>query len=244
MFFAPCDDRIDIDARQDAAMKPRHLLIAAMMALLPLAAVAQQALTAKAVNLRAGPARDYPLVASFGPSTPLAIQGCTEGYGWCDVIGPSDVRGWIYAGNIVYPYQNGEVPVLSYGPTLGFPIVTFTLGTYWGQYYRNRPWFGNQNHWAQHRPPLPPRPGIRPPPRPIMRPPVGGRPPVVRPPDGGRPPVVRPPGGSQPPVVRPPGGGGRPPTEGGRPPGGGEGGRPPGGEGGRPGGGEERPQPR
>ena len=227
-------------------MKPRHFLIAAMVAWLPLAAAAQDAHTAKAVNLRAGPARDYPLVATFGPGTPLAIQGCTEGYGWCDVIGPGDVRGWIYAGNIVYPYQNNDVPVLGYGPSLGFPIVTFTLGTYWGQYYRNRPWFGNQGHWVHHRPPPPPRPGIRPPlPRPIMRPPGGGRPPVVRPPDGGRPPIVRPPEGGRPPVVRPPGGGGRPPTEGGRPPGGGEAGRPSGGgEGGRRDGGEQRPQPR
>ena len=221
-------------------MKPRHVLIALFAVLLPLCAAAQEARTTKAVNLRAGPARDYPLVATFGPGTPLAVQGCTEGYGWCDVIGPSDVRGWMYAGNIVYPYQNNDVPVLGYGPSLGFPIVTFTLGAYWGQYYRNRPWFSDEGRWIHHRPPAPPRPGVRPPPRPIMRPPAGGRPPVVRPPEGGRPPVIRPP------VVRPPVGGGRPPGGGARPPGGrpgGDGGRP-GGEGGRPGGGEQRPQPR
>ena len=224
-------------------MKTRHLLVAAAAVLLPLAAAAQDAHTAKAVNLRAGPARDYPLVSSFGPGTPLAVQGCTDGYGWCDVIGPDGVRGWIYAGNIVYPYQNNDVPVLGYGPSLGFPIVTFSLGTYWGQYYRNRPWFGNEGRWQHHRPPMPPRPGIRPP-GPIVRPPIGGgggRPPVVRPPGGGRPPVVRPPEGG-----RPPGGGGRPPAEAGRPPGGGGrpgseagGGKPPsgGGGGGRPSGG-------
>ncbi|MDQ2736343.1 MAG: SH3 domain-containing protein, partial [Pseudomonadota bacterium] len=117
-------------------MKPSHFLILAVAALLPLAAAAQDAHTTKTVNLRAGPARDYPLVASFGPGTPLAVQGCTEGFGWCDVIGPSDVRGWIYAGNIAYPYQSADVPVLGYGTELGFPIVTFTLGSYWGQYYR------------------------------------------------------------------------------------------------------------
>ncbi|MEO8922166.1 MAG: SH3 domain-containing protein [Caldimonas sp.] len=222
-------------------MKPSHFLIVAVAVLLPLAAAAQDAHTTKAVNLRAGPARDYPLVASFGPGTPLAVQGCTDGFGWCDVIGPSDVRGWIYAGNIAYPYQSADVPVLGYGAELGFPIVTFTLGSYWGQYYRNRPWFGNQGRWAHHRPPLPPRPGIRPPPRPrpIVRPPISSpRPPVVRPP------VVRPPGNPRPPQEgRPPSGGkppdGRPPA--GRPP---EGGRPPGGEPGRPGGGDQRPQPR
>ena len=168
-------------------MKARHFLIAVIALLLPLAAVAQEARTAKASNLRAGPARDYPLVATFGPGTPLAVQGCTEGYGWCDVIGPGEVRGWIYAGNIVYPYQSTEVPILEYGPTLGFPIIGFSLGTYWGEHYRNRPWFGNRDRWAHHRPP----------PRPIMRPPMphlpGGRPPFVHSP-GGRPPEGRPPG--------------------------------------------------
>jgi uncharacterized protein YraI len=227
---------------RDDAMKPRQVLIAVLAVLLPLAAAAQDAHTAKAVNLRAGPARDYPLVATLDPGTPLAVQGCTEGFGWCDVIGPSDVRGWLYAGNIVYPYQGADVPVLGYGATFGFPIVTFSLGTYWGQYYRNRPWFGNQGRWAHHRPPLPPRPGIRPPgpPRPIVRPPVAPRPPVVRPPvirpPGGRPPETRPSPGGRPAEGRPPGG--RPGE--GRPP---EGGRPSGGEPGRPGG-EQRPQPR
>ena len=137
-------------------MKVRHLALCALAALLPALAAAQEAHSTKWVNLRAGPARDYPLVASYGPGTPLLVQGCTDGYGWCDVVGPGDARGWVYAGNLAYPYQNGDVPVLSYGPQLGFPIVVFSIGSYWGQYYRNRPWFGNQGRWLNHRPP--PRP--------------------------------------------------------------------------------------
>lgn len=229
-----------------------------LAATLPTLAVAQEAHSTKWVNLRAGPAQDYPLVARLGPGTPLAVQGCTDGFGWCDVVGPGDVRGWVYAGNIAYPYQSADVPVLGYGPMIGFPVVTFVIGDYWGRYYRGRPWYANQRPWINHRPP--PRPIVRPlpPPRPIVRPPPrpfppGVRPPGARPPSDHRPPPGAGGGGGRPPGAgggRPPGageGGGRPPgvgAGGGRPPGGGAGagrpGRPDGG--GRPDNG--RPQPR
>ncbi len=129
------------------------LLLCVWAVALPVMATAQEARSTKWVNLRAGPARDYPVVARLGPGTPLAVQGCTEGFGWCDVIAPSDVRGWIYAGNIAYPYQSTDVPVLNYGAVIGFPIVTFMIGDYWGQHYRNRPWYGNESRWRD-RPPM------------------------------------------------------------------------------------------
>jgi uncharacterized protein YraI len=207
-----------------------NTLLLAFTALLPLAAAAQDARSSKWVNLRAGPDRDYPLVARLGPNTPLAVQGCTEGFGWCDVIAPDSTRGWIYGGNIVYPYQSAQVPVISYGAVIGVPIVTFAIGSYWNSYYRNRPWYGNRGRWENRPPPRPP--SFRPPPRPPgFRPPP---PPSVRPP-GTRPPGIRPPGNNRPPPsVRPPGE--RPGAGGGRPPGGGD--RPGGGGGG------PRPQPR
>src|SRR4051812_3989453 len=110
-------------------MKLRSLLVCAVAAVLPAIAAAQEARAMTAVALRAGPDREYPFVASYGPGTPLAVQGCTEGYGWCDVIGPNGYRGWVYAGDIAYPYQRREVPVISYGPAIGIPIVTFALGS-------------------------------------------------------------------------------------------------------------------
>ncbi|HZV93015.1 MAG TPA: SH3 domain-containing protein, partial [Caldimonas sp.] len=182
-------------------MSVRRLLIACFAASLPVFAAAQDATTTKFVNLRAGPARDYPLVATLGPGTPLAVQGCTVGYGWCDVIGAGGLRGWVYAGNLAYPYQNSEVPLLGYGATIGLPIITFSIGSYWNDYYRNRPFYRDRDRWSHHRPP--PRPVTRPhgPPRPIVRPPSPGpRPPFVRPrPGEAQPPAPRPP-------VRPPGG--------------------------------------
>ena len=152
-------------------MKLRNLVVCALAAVLPAIAAAQQARATKWVNLRAGPDRDYPLVASFGAGTPLAVQGCTDGFGWCDVVAPDGTRGWVYAGNIAYPYERREVPVIGYGAMIGIPIITFALGNYWGAHYNNRPWYRDRDRW-EHRPS---RPVYRPPVRPLPgpRPPIG-----------------------------------------------------------------------
>ena len=181
----------------------RVFLLGAAVLLSPLVANAQQAQTTKWVHLRAGPAREYPLVLQLPPGAPVAVQGCLSDFSWCDVITPDGSRGWAYGGNLVYPYQNGSVPIIQYGPNIGLPIVTFVLGSYWGSYYRQRPWYGDWHGWDRwnhdHY-----RPGFRPPPpahRPDFRPP---RPPGggggMRPPPPPRPPSVRPP-----PPPRPPG---------------------------------------
>ncbi|WP_322058098.1 SH3 domain-containing protein [Paraburkholderia sp. J63] len=219
-------------------------MLAGLAAVSAAPALAQsQAFTSTTVNLYAGPAGDYPVVAQVPGGVSLAVMGCVAGYSWCDVSLPG-LRGWVYGGYLTYPYQGARVPLMNYGSTIGLPIVTFSLGAYWGNYYRDRPWYGNQSHWYRH-------PGPRPGPPPAIRPPV--RPPAhgARPPGGhhgNRPgnghghdhrppnPGARPPGhgGAKPPGhggARPPGNsGGRPPGQGGRPPGGGNN-RPPGGGG-------------
>ena len=150
-------------------MKLRNLVVCALAAVLPAIAAAQEARAINAAALRAGPDRDYPFVASFGPGTPLMVQGCTEGWGWCDVIGPSGFRGWVYAGDIAYQYQRRAVPVISYGPVIGIPIITFALGSYWGAHYHNRSWYRDRDRWEHYhprpvyRPPVRPLPGPRPP---------------------------------------------------------------------------------
>jgi uncharacterized protein YraI len=68
-------------------------------------------------------------------------MGCISNYQWCDVAAPN-LRGWVYAGSLSYPYQGANVPVMNYGTVIGLPIVTFSIGTYWGNYYRGRPWYG------------------------------------------------------------------------------------------------------
>jgi uncharacterized protein YraI len=132
---------------------------------LPIAAAAQEAVARNSVNLRAGPSGDYPVVARLGPGQPFEVLGCISGYSWCDVVLPDGLRGWVYAGAIDYIYDNRRLPLASYGATIGVPIVGFTIGNYWADHYRDRPWYREQRWWHGHRPP-PPVAGWRPVPAP------------------------------------------------------------------------------
>ena len=206
--------------------------LAAAALVLPALASAQQAFTTHLLNMRAGPAQDFPVVAVLPQGTNLMVQGCTSDFSWCDVQLPDNGRGWVYAEYLSYPYHGNNVPVRSMGASIGIPILVFGLGAYWASHYRDRPWYNNQSQWDHHRP-RPPQ--GRPP---YQRPPnIGHPPPRPHPPIEGRPPS-RPHPGDRPPGVRPPRPDNRPDQ--GHRPGGGQGGHQ--GGGGRPGGGgEHRP---
>jgi len=210
----------------------RHAALAAVIAM-PLAAAAQDAIISQGGNLRAGPGQAYPLVAPLPPGTPATVIGCINGYTWCDVVVPG-MRGWLYGGRLDYLYQNAPVPMVNIGAAIGVPIITFSLNAYWGNYYRDRSWYGEPRWWGGRRPPprsanwrpmaapgpawhprTPPStwrpPAARPNagrPGPAARPPAGhspsARPPSARPPTGGRPPSARPPAGGGQPAARPP----------------------------------------
>ena len=183
---------------------------------LPLAASAQQAFTTNLLNMRAGPAQDFPIVATLPQGAEVMIQGCTSDYAWCDVQTPNALRGWVYAQYLSHPFQGNPVPVNSMGAAIGIPVLTFALGAYWANHYRDRPWYHNQSQWDRpyypHRPPNRPPPPMRPPhgalppPRPLpdVRPPrPDNRPPPIRPQPDNRPPLVRPQPDNRPPHVRP-----------------------------------------
>jgi len=139
-------------------------------------ASAQNAYTSRPMNVRAGPNRDYPLVAQLDAGAPLDVHGCLSDWSWCDVSF-EDNRGWIYAGGVSFVYQGERVPLYSYAPSLGLPIITFSLSTYWGNYYRGRPWYAQRTEWAHRR--LPPH--MRPAGRPQAGPPPGRPAPGARP---------------------------------------------------------------
>ena len=168
--------------------------LVAAFAALPATSQAQQlAYTAKDVNVRAGPARAYPVVAVLRAGTPISVQGCLSDYQWCDVAaGP--YRGWLYAGNILYSYQGANVPVLSYGGALGIGIIAFSLGTYWDDHYRGRPWYPQRQQWIARPQSFVGPTGHRLPPGPGFAPSGGQRPPPGQWQGGGRAPHIQAPG--------------------------------------------------
>jgi uncharacterized protein YraI len=171
-------------------IRSSHLLLAASL-LFSAAVCAQEAYTTRPVSVRAGPARDYPLVATLAPGTPVSVAGCVTDYQWCDII-TGGIRGWVYARGLQYVYEGRRVPIYGYGAIIGLPIVAFSLLSYWDNHYRNRPFYRDRPRWEnrpypggphfvpaprprepQFRPPRPPEPQFRPPrpPEPQFRPP-------------------------------------------------------------------------
>ena len=128
-------------------LKVLYLLSAALVAVPTIASAQQLAYASKAVNMRAGPSRDYPVVATLSSGSSMTIYGCLQGYTWCDVV-VGRYRGWVYSNNIVYPYLGRNVPVMTYGPTIGLGIVQFSIGNYWDNYYTDYPWYAQRQNWA------------------------------------------------------------------------------------------------
>ena len=122
--------------------------LAGLMLALPLAATAEQARTRQWVNVRAGPAGNYPTVMRLPPGSYVQVYGCTGGYRWCDVIASDGQRGWALGGSLYYPYEDRMVPVIGYGPSFGIPITPFVMVDYWGAHYRQRPWYGYRQYWG------------------------------------------------------------------------------------------------
>jgi len=138
--------------------RPSLILLVVLSAGIAAVANAQNAVTSRPANVRAGPDRSYPLVAHLDAGAPVMVNGCLDDWSWCDVSFGED-RGWVYAPAISYTYEGGYVPLYGYAPGLGIPVVTFEIGPYWDRYYHGRPWYAQRDVWVHRRPP----PHMRPP---------------------------------------------------------------------------------
>lgn len=123
---------------------------------MPIASHAQQIFTIQTLDLYAGPAPDYPIVAHLYAGVQLRVIGCLPDYAWCDVLLPDGLRGWAYGPGLSYDWMGNALPVPQYGASIGIPIVSFVIGDYWGRYYRNQPWYDDW-HWRRQAMPPPVR---------------------------------------------------------------------------------------
>jgi uncharacterized protein YraI len=123
--------------------------IVTALSAVPINAAAAPAYATANIRIFAGPGNDYPAVGRLSVGAAVDVHGCLNDYSWCDVsFGPE--RGWVYGGDIATPYGNGPAPVLQYGPQLGFPTITFSMGDYWDHHYRSRPFYGERSRWEHH----------------------------------------------------------------------------------------------
>jgi uncharacterized protein YraI len=122
---------------------------------------AQEAVATASLEIRAGPADDYPQVLHLAVASPMHVHGCLSDWTWCDVSA-GDWRGWAYAPLLTYNRDGRRWPLYAYGPALGIGNVVFSLGDYWKENYRGRPWYGEQAHWADRAPPRARPPGPAP----------------------------------------------------------------------------------
>ncbi len=127
----------------------------------PLAAHAVDAYVVADISLQAGPDTDYPPIDTLSAGTEVDVNGCVEGFSWCDVSAGED-RGWVPGSFLEQEYDNQPVYLIDYGPRIGVPVVSFNIGVYWDQHYHNRPFYGQRTQWVNRHI------AVRPPPRPSI----------------------------------------------------------------------------
>lgn len=89
-------------------------------------------------SLRAGPANEYPRVATVVSGDSLAVYGCVDDFSWCDVRW-RQARGWLPAGVIEFDSRDAAAA----------PVIGFAVDPYWDAHYRGRPWARERARWRQ-----------------------------------------------------------------------------------------------
>ncbi len=135
-------------------MKLSHMtrqacLVAATLLAMSSAAVAAPGIITTAVNLRAGPSTEFPVVNRLPPGVAVEVHGCIRQALWCDVSWQRE-RGWVAAQYLDYLYGDRYVDLPSYVDVADVPVATFSLTSYWSTFYFGRPWY-RRHAWWNHR---------------------------------------------------------------------------------------------
>src|SRR5581483_11067739 len=120
---------IAVQTRLKGREAMKHILIAAAaLAVIgaPAAAMARAGFATSDVNMRAGPATDFPVITTIPAGADVNIHGCIAGYDWCDV-GWSGDRGWVEASYLQFVYHDRRVLLPDYAAEVAIPIVTFAV---------------------------------------------------------------------------------------------------------------------
>ena len=120
------------------------------------AAWATEAYTTSSTWLRTGPDTNFPRIERIPRESLVEVYGCTENYDWCDIDFEGD-RGWLPGRRLQFVYNGRRGSIDTLAPFLGLMILQFSLQDYWGNHYRERPWYTNRNlqRWQNWQPPHP-----------------------------------------------------------------------------------------
>lgn len=118
--------------------------------LLPAAAMARPAYTSRQVVIWAGPGDNYPDVGFLPPRTPVHLYGCIRRPQqiWCDISGQGQ-RGFVLANSLSVLHNGNSIVVANAPSYINIPFISFDLGTYWGNHYRNRSFYGRRSHYER-----------------------------------------------------------------------------------------------
>jgi uncharacterized protein YraI len=123
------------------------LLATSLMTLMPAnAAPRPNGYPVTNVNLRAGPGTNYPVIVVVPARSWISIRGCLADYGWCEVAFER-TRGWMRSIYLQGWYRDHYYALRDYAPRLGYPVVTFDVGDYWDDHYRDRPFYAERARW-------------------------------------------------------------------------------------------------
>ncbi len=128
-------------------MKKTILSLAALALCAPLWASAAEGFVVADISLQAGPDTQYPSIEQLYAGTNVSIQGCLQGWTWCDVIASNGDRGWVPGTFIEEAYNNQRVVVFDYGARIGIPVISFSIGAYWDHNYHSRPFYAERQQW-------------------------------------------------------------------------------------------------
>lgn len=98
------------------------------------------------LNLRTGPSTRNQVIRVLRGGSPVRVNACTQGPGWCDVTYRGS-RGWVSARYLDFGRQTHfrtrehRPPVVPRSSVIiGTPVIRFQFGT--GRYYDPHPWYG------------------------------------------------------------------------------------------------------